>query len=69
MKMTKVNGKVMLELDIECVVNWSEEDFLENETMIMDDLLDSYINFGLFLDSAKVLDYTTTSTEEITEVY
>lgn len=65
----KVKGKVLLELDYEVVVNKSKEDFEKDEQWIIQDLMDSFINFELFLDSAEVQDFSIGSKEEIDKPY
>lgn len=67
--LTKVKGKVLLELDYEVVVNKSKEEFEKDEQCIIQDLMDSYINFGLFLDSAEVQDFSIDSKEKIDKPY
>lgn len=67
--LTKVKGKVLLELDYEVVVGKSKEEFEKSEQEIIQDLMDGYINFGLFLDSAEVQDFSIDSKEEIDEPY
>lgn len=67
--LTKVKGKVLLELDYEVVVGKSKEEFEKSEQEIIQDLMDSYINFGLFIDSAEVQTFSIDSKEEIDNPY
>lgn len=67
--LTKVKGKVLLELDYEVVVGKSKEEFEKFEQEIVQDLMDSYINFGLFIDSAEVQTFSVDSKEEIDNPY